>query len=61
MEFYSTEEVARMLKVGVVQVQRWLVAGKLRGTKVGKRWLISPQDLEEFVHGKTKEGGKSNA
>lgn len=50
MEFHTTEEVARMLKVTVTTVERWLAGGKLRGVKVGKRWLVTPQDLESFVH-----------
>ncbi len=58
MEFHTTEEVARMLRVTVTTVERWLAGGKLRGTKIGRRWLVTLQDLEEFVHGKTKVGGK---
>ena len=57
MEFHTTEEVARMLKVTVTTVERWLAGGKLRGAKVGKRWLVTQQDLEEFEFSKTREGG----
>jgi len=54
LEFYTTEEIAQMLKVKVITVERWLAGGKLGGRKVGKRWLVSPKDLKEFVYGKTK-------
>jgi len=56
MKFYSTEEIAQMLKVGVIQVRRWLASGKLGGTRVGKRWLVTPQELDEFI--RTKGGKK---
>jgi excisionase family DNA binding protein len=54
MEYRTTEEVAGLLKVTPTTVQRWVSEGRLRGTKVGKRWLVTPQDLEAFV----KTGGK---
>jgi excisionase family DNA binding protein len=55
MEFQTTEDVARVLKIKAVTAQRWLSEGRLKGTKIGKRWLVAPHDLEVFV----KTGGKS--
>ena len=47
--FYTTEEVAKMLKVHIITVRRWLEAGKLRGHKAGRQWRIKKQDLEEYL------------
>ena len=57
MEFHATEEIAQTLKVTKTTVERWLAGGKLNGVKVGKRWLVTPQELEAFIQGKMKEGG----
>ena len=59
VELYTTDDIAAIVRVTVVTVERWLCAGKLKGRKVGKRWLVNPYDLRDFMSGKTKRrGGK---
>lgn len=55
MEFLTTEEIAQMLKVKVITVERWLAGGKMRGRKVGRRWLVTHEELKGFLGYKTKE------
>lgn len=42
-EYMTTEEVAALYHVCKKTVQRWRVAGKLKGVKVGRRWLYTPE------------------
>ena len=47
--FYTTEEVAKLLKVHVITVRRWLETGKMRGHKAGRQWRIQKQDIEDYL------------
>jgi len=44
---YTTKQVAEFLKVTVNTVKLWLKSGKLKGTKVGKSWRITKDNLKE--------------
>ena len=44
----TAEEVAALLKVNVVTVQRLLTSGRLQGYKVGRRWRVTHVVLDEF-------------
>lgn len=48
-QYYSIEEVAKMLKVAYLTVYRWVQAGKLTAYKAGKQYRIKKEDLEAFI------------
>lgn len=48
-EFLTTEEIAKALKVHVITVRRWIVAGKLRATFLGKEYRVGRNDLDRFL------------
>lgn len=48
-QFYSIEEVAKMLKVAYLTVYRWIQAGKLKSHKAGKQYRIKKEDLDIFI------------
>jgi putative molybdopterin biosynthesis protein len=48
-QYYSIEEVAKMLKVVYLTVYRWIQADKLIAYKAGKQYRIKKQDLENFI------------
>lgn len=48
-EFLTTEEIARLLKVHVITVRRWIVAGRLPATDLGKSYRVLKKDLEVFL------------
>ena len=56
-KIYTVEEAARMLHFQPNTVRNWLVAGKLRGIKVGWQWRIRESDLHEFVKENTEQKG----
>lgn len=48
-QYYSIEEVSKMLKVAYLTVYRWVQAGKLKAFKAGKQYRISKENLSEFL------------
>ena len=48
-QFYSIEEVAKMLKVTYLTVYRWIQAKKLKALKAGKQYRIIKKDLDNFL------------
>lgn len=50
-EYYSIEEVAKMLKVVYLTVYRWIQNDKLKAYKAGKQYRIKEIDIENFMKG----------
>lgn len=49
-QYYSIEEVAKMLKVVYLTVYRWIQAKKLSAIKAGKQYRISKSELDKFIN-----------
>ena len=49
LKFYTTQEVADIMKMNVQVISRKLQKGDLTGYKIGKDWRISEKDLVEWV------------
>ena len=47
---YTVSEFSEELGVPQSSVRRWLKTGELRGTKMGKKWLIPASELERIVN-----------
>lgn len=50
-EYYSLDEVAKMLKVTYLTVYRWVRAKKLVALKAGKQYRIKKEDIDSFLKG----------
>lgn len=48
-QYYSMDEVAKMLKVAYLTVYRWVQADKLKAVKAGKQYRIGRSELEKFI------------
>lgn len=48
-QFYSIEEVSKMLKVAYLTVYRWVRSKKLIAVKAGKQYRIRKSDLDTFT------------
>lgn len=48
-QYYSIEEVAKLLKVAYLTVYRWVHAGKLTAYKIEKQYRITHDDLNAFM------------
>lgn len=49
MTFHTTSEAAERLRTSTRQVTIWCASGALRASKPGKSWLISDEDIEDFI------------
>ncbi len=49
MQIYDVPQLVEMLKVSKKAVRSYLITGRLRGRKVGKRWLVHEDALREFL------------
>jgi excisionase family DNA binding protein len=54
-EYYTIEEVSKMLKVAYMTVYRWIRSGKLGAVKAGKQYRVSKKCLNEFIEKSTKD------
>ena len=50
-QYYSIEEVSKILKVAYLTVYRWVQAKKLVALKAGKQYRIKKEDLDTFLKG----------
>lgn len=48
-KFYTTDEVADICRVTKWTVREWLKAGKLKGIKRGRSYLVSEASLKEYL------------
>lgn len=53
-QYYSIDEVHKMLKVAYLTVYRWIQAGKLKAFKAGKQYRIEKNDLKKFISNSRK-------
>lgn len=61
-ELLTVSEAARLLKVSVVTLQRWLKQGRLRAYRVGPRYLrIRREDLDKLLIPRLVEGETAGA
>ncbi len=51
-QYYSIEEISKMLKVAYLTVYRWIQSGKLNAMKAGKQYRIEKNVLEKFLQSK---------
>lgn len=49
LRFYSTAEIAEMLKMNVQVIARKLQYGELTGYKIGKDWRVREEDLLQWL------------
>lgn len=47
-KYYFVEEIATELGLNEKTIRRYIKSGKLKGLKLGKRWLVSERALWDF-------------
>lgn len=50
-KLYSLADVAEHFKVHPKTVQTWIRQGKLKGSKVGRRWYFTSEQVEAVLKG----------
>lgn len=51
-EYYTLHEIAKMLKISYMTVFRWVRAGKLVSSRIGKQHRVKKEILEKFIESK---------
>lgn len=49
--YYTVDQIAEKLQVKPTTVRKWIKNGLLEGKKMGKRWIISPENLQRYLDG----------
>lgn len=49
MKLYDLQELSEMLKMNRRVLQRYVREGKLKVSKVGRKYIITEDDLKEFL------------
>jgi excisionase family DNA binding protein len=49
IQYYSIEEVSKLLKVAYLTVYRWIQTKKLVAYKAGRQYRIRKEDLDTFI------------
>jgi len=53
--FYTTKEIARMLRIDTSTVCQYFRKGKIPATKVGKLWRAQKEDIDNYLlHSQTR-------
>jgi len=47
--YYNVGELVEILKVSSFTIREYLKAGKLKGRKIAKQWLVSEEELNDFL------------
>ena len=50
-KIYKACEIANILRVNHVTILRWLQSGKVKGFKIGRKWLIKESELKKVMDG----------
>lgn len=51
IKMFSLRDLAERLKVTERTMHNYIKSGKLKGQKIGGRWLISENNLHKFLNG----------
>jgi excisionase family DNA binding protein len=49
MKVYDIKELSEMLNISVRTLQRYVREGKLKVSKVGRKYIITEESLKEFL------------
>ena len=49
-KFYTTEELAKELRVNIMTIYRYIKAGKLKAYKIGKEFRIDEKEFNKFLN-----------
>lgn len=48
--FYTTHEIAELLKISEATIRSWIHEGELRAVRFGREFRVAAKDLEAFVN-----------
>lgn len=60
MEIYTPEDIAQMFKVSVGTVWKYIRDGKLPASRLGRKYIISEDQLRRFIEQQEVKPGQDN-
>ena len=60
IEIYTSEEVAKTLKISHRRVLRLFARGELRGFRTGKSWRMTKENLQAFIDASPETEGSAD-
>lgn len=55
---YDVQEVAKLLNLTAQTVRSYIKSGKFKAQKVGQRYFITEQCLQDFLRGDNRDNGR---
>ena len=46
----TLKEASEALGISPLTLRKWIIAGQIVGTKIGKQWRVTEQDLQDFIN-----------
>jgi len=60
-EFYSIEDLSKILKLHPKTLLRFIHEGKIKAQKIGRSWRINQEALKEYTHAELAQAKQSEA
>ena len=60
MKVYDINEVCELLKMNIQTIRIYIREGKLKASKVGRKYIITEENLKEFLEATQIEPKKEN-
>ena len=59
-EYITTGDIAKIFKINVLTVRRWIKSGKLPAIFLGKEYRVKKSDFDSFIQKRRvgKDGGR---
>ncbi len=55
LRLYTLTELEPIIGVSHLTLLRWVKDGKLKATKIGRKWRVSEENLRAFVNGEPQK------
>ncbi len=59
-QFYSIEDLTKILKLHPKTILRFIHEGKIKAQKMGRAWRVSQADLKEYTHAELSPSEKTD-
>lgn len=51
IKIYTVPELVKLFQLNPQSVRKYLKEGRLKGRKVGTKWLVTEESIREFLNG----------
>jgi excisionase family DNA binding protein len=58
-KLYTLEEVAEHFHVSTKTIKNWLKAGKIKGTRPGRKWLFTNEQIRQVIQPEEAKTGEA--